>query len=285
MTDCYRILGVPRHASPREIRAAYLAKMKRLHPDARREGDEADGEAGEISFAYWQLRDAERRAEHDRLLFAPAAPRPQRVRSPRGKTKRVHARPSRRKAPHSAPPKAKPAARRPRQGRRLQPLRTAAGVAACVVAIVGFGLALSYFEPRHSGRAEAATAPAAAVRAAQAREVSRRIVDPALSSAAGTKFREVVRRFGLEGANQYARQCLLELTARPTMTMLDYCVAFDDQAAEWERTAQTRGARAHRYFAEDQRFGRYRSVARSLPASPVRDAILADVSFFSMAER
>ena len=72
MNDCYHILGVSRYATTGEIRAAYLARMKVCHPDA---GAGASDAAASISQAYWQLRDAHRRAEHDRLLFeAVAAP-------------------------------------------------------------------------------------------------------------------------------------------------------------------------------------------------------------------
>ena len=275
MTDCYRILGVSRHASPAEIRAAFLAKMKELHPDARRDGSAGGGEAGEISFAYWQLRDAHRRAEHDRLLFGEPRSRPRvRRRAPRtasrSKTRVQRAR---------ATAAARPCRRRSRIGRRLQPLRTAVGVSVCVLTVVGFALALTYIEPQPSLGARAATAIDAPKPMRDAARPSRRSIDPAVAEAAAGEFRAIVRRSGIDGAHLYARQCLVELAARPTMTMLDFCLAFDDEGAAWER-ARAGPSRALFHFAEEQRFGRYSSAVRGLAPGAVREAMLADISFF-----
>lgn len=278
MNDCYRILGVGRQASASEIRGAYLAKMKALHPDARRDGNSAGGEASEISFAYWQLRDVGRRAEHDRALFGDPAPRAAR---------RSVARNRRRRAMPAPPaPRLAEAGRRPKRSRRLQPLRTAAGVAACLVAGMGFALAYSYFDPPVEAQAQAAFAGTGARLDTRAQvQPVRRNLDPALATAAAESFREVVRRSGLQGVRDYARQCLLELAARPTMSMLDYCVAFEDHAAGWEVTGREAGDDGRRYFAEAQRFGRYHSIAHGLKAGKVREAIRADVAYFAVSRR
>jgi len=285
MTDCYRILGVPRHASAREIRAAFLAKMKALHPDARRGDEPVEGEAGEISSAYWQLRDAGRRAAHDLALFggeqAPLTP---------PAPARVPARRSRQSKPRSSAP-AKPAPKvgegsaRPRQSRRLQPLRAAAGVAACLIAAAGFVIAYSYLDPATGAQARTASLLNAPAMRRTGAAPQRRGLDPALAAAASQTFRETMRRAGHEGAHDYAQQCLLELASRPTMTMLDYCIAFDDRAADWE-AAQTDNAAVDRhYFAEGQRFGRYRRVARLLKSGVVRDAMLTEIAFFADSKR
>ena len=278
MNDCYLILGVSRHASPGEIRAAFLARMKICHPDAGR--DALSGEAAEISQAYWQLRDAHRRAEHDRILFGP--PVPARPRKPRGKVS-LTKRPVRqgRTSRPSAPIGAKSARRRPK-GRRLDPLRTAAGVAACSLAIVGFALAGTHFGARATPEARAA-APVIVAAKAAATPLNRRQIDASQAESAADEFRIVVARSGLAGAHQYARQCLMELTARPTMTMLDYCMAFDDQASAWEAEPARRARETRRYFAADQRFGRYASAARQMSPGPVRESMMADVSFFAEA--
>jgi DnaJ-class molecular chaperone len=61
----YRLLGVAPSASAQELRAAYLARARQLHPDK-------DGSAGAeerfkaLSEAYTVLSDRQRRAEYDR---------------------------------------------------------------------------------------------------------------------------------------------------------------------------------------------------------------------------
>jgi len=272
MNDCYHILGVSRYATTGEIRAAYLARMKVCHPDA---GAGASDAAASISQAYWQLRDAHRRAEHDRLLFeAVAAPPP-----PPRRRRKVSLAKHPGKARRPAPPLGAKSARQRPKGKRLDPLRAVAGVAACSLAIIGFALAGSQFSATSTPQAHAA-APASE-KAATA-PVSRRPIDEALAEAAADEFQLVVARSGLAGAHLYARQCLMELTARPTMTMLDYCIAFDDEASAWEKTPRaSRTANGRRYFAADQRFGRYASAAQTLAPGPVRESMMADVSFFA----
>jgi len=269
MIDCYRILGVPRTASSGEIRAAYLAKMKRLHPDARPPTEAAD--AGEITFAYWQLRNADRRFEHDRALFGETVVLPS--------------------APVREPPKPRPTAasrrrRQLRRSKRLQPLRRAAGAAACTIGILGVVLAFIYIEPPVGARPRAASLVESAGAAAMSAPRQRRALDTTLASAAAEEFDAIVRLSGPEGAHLYARQCLTELTTRPTMSLLDYCIAFDDQASRWEEERQALkppGPNARRFFAEEQRFGRYASAAQALVPGTVRQAMMADVSYFNAA--
>ncbi|KAF8657356.1 hypothetical protein HU200_060126 [Digitaria exilis] len=66
----YEALRVGRAATQVEIKAAYRAMAKRLHPDASR----ASGEAAaflEIRRAYETLSDPDARARYDRLLRPP----------------------------------------------------------------------------------------------------------------------------------------------------------------------------------------------------------------------
>ena len=62
--------------------------------------------------------------------------------------------------------------------------------------------------------------------------------------------------------------------------MVDYCLAFDRTAAEWETTLVT-SAGARRYFDSGSRVGRYRSLADSLDEGPVREAIVAEAAFLT----
>jgi hypothetical protein len=61
--DPYRTLGVASTASPREIRAAWLAAIKVVHPDTA--GKMLSDEAAKINAAYTLLRDPDQRARLD----------------------------------------------------------------------------------------------------------------------------------------------------------------------------------------------------------------------------
>lgn len=289
MTDCYRVLGVLRTATSAEIRAAYLAKMKRLHPDAARyrvDGADARDEAAEINFAYWQLRDGERRAAHDALLETlllappPSPARARRRRSSRRRSTEVARRTSSDPAAASRT-EAKPvvgARSGPRRAtRRMRRLQAVAGVAAFAFAVGGFWAAFTQFGQSGQPIAQAATIFDAPVRSVSL--LLRNAPDPAIADAAENEFRLIVARSGIEGAHAWARQCLMELAARPSLPLLDQCRAFEAAAAQWE-TGEGRG-RPRRYFAPDQRYGRFTGVARSLAPGRVRETILAEVDHFS----
>ena len=62
--DCYSILGVPRTASPGEIRAAYRRLARLYHPDLN-SGSEAEGRMQQINDAYATLSDPDRRRQYD----------------------------------------------------------------------------------------------------------------------------------------------------------------------------------------------------------------------------
>lgn len=67
MGDHYAVLGVPRNATLDEIRHAYRARARRLHPDAGRGGD-AVAAFREVHDAYVTLSDAAARLRYDRTL-------------------------------------------------------------------------------------------------------------------------------------------------------------------------------------------------------------------------
>ncbi|MCQ1849761.1 DnaJ C-terminal domain-containing protein [Neorhizobium galegae] len=66
MRDPYSLLGVQRNAEPDEIKAAWRAKAKTVHPDQNQDDPSATSRFAEIGQAYEVLKDPERRKRYDR---------------------------------------------------------------------------------------------------------------------------------------------------------------------------------------------------------------------------
>ena len=114
----------------------------------------------------------------------------------------------------------------------------------------------------------------------EGKPLTRRVLDETLAGAAAREFQTILRGAGFPGASLYGRQCLGELAVEPSAAMVDYCLAFDRTAAEWEVTLVT-SRDTRRYFDAESRVGRYQSLAESLEDGPVRQAIVAEAAFLT----
>jgi molecular chaperone DnaJ len=65
--DYYAVLGVPKNASPAEIKKAYRKLAQKHHPDANSGDKRSEERFKDVSTAYDVLGNAERRAEYDRV--------------------------------------------------------------------------------------------------------------------------------------------------------------------------------------------------------------------------
>ncbi|KAL3901545.1 MAG: hypothetical protein SGCHY_000529 [Lobulomycetales sp.] len=69
--DYYKLLGVKRSATKKEIKKAYRDMSRRLHPDKNKDDPKANEKFAQLAEAYQVLTDdKKRRIYNDRIMFA-----------------------------------------------------------------------------------------------------------------------------------------------------------------------------------------------------------------------
>lgn len=72
--DLYEILGIPKTASDKEIKAAYRRLALKYHPDKNKSDKEAETKFKEINMAYEVLSDDQKRKQYDQFGAVPGGP-------------------------------------------------------------------------------------------------------------------------------------------------------------------------------------------------------------------
>ena len=192
MTSCYRILGVCRSATEAEIRAAYIRLIKQHHPD--RVQDSARSASRDINHAYAVLKDATRRAEHDRTLGSARLVRP------------------------AVQPSAfqRPPARRTGKAYGVMMLCFSIALVAVALEMVP-SRPLEAFAPPPEGRSPSPERLIARQRPIDVKNVSAAVRDS-----------NYLRSYEPVGELvTHSRYCFAQLTFERTVDLYDYCVAFD----------------------------------------------------------
>ena len=215
MISHYDVLGIRETADRRAVRAAYLKRIKAIHPD-RANKRNADGDrATAVNLAYFTLRDPRRRLAHDLELkrarngavLVPAERRDLAVRRAGG-----------------PPPPPRPRSK-----------SAVASGSLLSVAIIALGLLIADLGYK-------AQAPARAARAAADSAVApvRRIspfVDRAMVDEAVGHLMLIRERGRSADALAYSTRCFGLLEVDPSALLLDHCLAFDLAAARWRPPA------------------------------------------------
>lgn len=257
--DFYQILGVERNASPEAIRAAYIALMKRCHPDAAKgRTAQAEAKAKAINEAISVLRDPRKKAIYDADLRAAEKSKPREM-------ARTPPRPGAQRPP-------RPAARRPNPMAFPQaavPLKAGAGrkvastllvlmlMAAGLLVLLERGLldngALGSWTPQRT------PAPPLPLLESQPKIFEIDVVD------AVADVNWIFAYGNVQDAMRYSQHCFTELADYPTFRLFDRCVAFD-VALQYRLTAG--GAAAHQFFASGSLSQRHRIASAMMPEDP-----------------
>lgn len=238
-TDYYEVLGISPTSDDVVVHAAYRALMRKHHPDTSQNPD-GDSRAKAINEAYSVLRDPELRRRYDSQT--------------RGQDHGHW--------PPPPPPPASPSGQRSERGEapvadpQTRNLGTALAVSALVASLVVLGLAVNANLPKDQQTATTASSIAqaepnssvdvtppdrsAADNTQQLEAQVGTIVEPTMGEVADKialaveEFIEVRGETGMMGAEVYSRDCFRAARAQAYIIEIDYCVAFDIAAIEFD---------------------------------------------------
>jgi len=251
MRSFYDILGVRPDVGQAELRAAYIAMMKRHHPDA---AEDTAGEASEINRAFFALRDPVRRAMHDHDLA--------RARRSAGQATLRRVQETR----VALPP------RRRRRGRRAAASFVLVGLTGAVTYLLLHPEAAEQLRAEHLSQVGVLPTPITADPA----PVTQPVVLPGHVSGAVLDFDLILASAGIEEAESYSRQCFREFDAAPNPRMFDHCIAFDTLGGIWHQ--------ANRGEEEDGSFFAARAKAQRLDAGRRRLGLSEQLTALRTAE-
>ncbi|WP_310467423.1 J domain-containing protein [Sphingomonas sp.] len=221
--DHYEILGVSRTATAHEIRAAYLALMKRYHPDTAPRARRAADFVSVLNGCYAILRNPATRTEYDRALQGHS---PTAVLAMRDQPL-------------------------PRSSRR-------ATEAVLLASLVGLSVFALFLNPTFKQDTQALAARAGGW-ITSGPGLSARQPRTALPSPSTTKrMAELARTLPADRAEQFSRRCFALSARQPQPGLADACVLFDVAFLYWQKVPGSPALPA--YFADGVFDNRHREA-------------------------
>lgn len=275
MNTFYDVLGVGRTDSPETIRAAYIALMKRCHPDAA--GRCARGELPHvqaINEAFATLKDPRKRERYDLELSLRAKKAGAHAGSHAASHARAHTTPRRHNtslrpvSPVQAPPARASTARK-----LLLPL---------LIAAVGGGAIYALQEDRSLAPRMPLESAAVVPAAATAFDEPQVLVVDVRDAVSDAQW--IAAHGSADEAVRYSRHCFNQLVDFPNLRFFDRCVAFD---LFWQGRLAGRedAAAVETYFDAASAAARHgQQLARLSPDPERRDARLARLDRLTVSE-
>lgn len=272
-------MGVKRTATAQTIRAAYLALMKRHHPDRTDvPAGKEDIRAKLINEAFATLKDSERRLRYDRELAKQTASRT--------------SSPPRRSGPREVAVQ-KPRSTMPVRIIRERPSpRSSVGrnaVLAGVIFIPAFFAFSIVYEHLPGNAAPIASRAAEATSSAAESLGDQPVVLAAVVSDSIADFAWIKSNGTPEDAMRYSRNCFAQVGESHSFRLVDWCVAFDlAWGTEIARRPTARNA-ARAFFSVDEIKARHRlnlgQLSSDSAANEARLAILRRLTTSEIAHR
>jgi hypothetical protein len=280
MRTHYEVLGVEADSGAAAIRAAYVALMKRYHPDSplsRLTGAaSSQDDIHQINLAYSILRDRSKRAEYDLRLRQER----EQARDSLSAPQRGH--PPRRKGPPQRTPPRRPSSPLPRQrASRWRRLSTSHLTSALVGLLLALIMTVDWLSPIDRQLRIAGAAPSI--------EGTERLQDlphpqQTLPASSLTRAIELAASLPPAPARLVSMDCFRRAARRSAIASADLCVSFDFAAAFWHE-GEFSGLPGEEYFMPETLRARHRGVlTRFLEQADVRDEAIRAATFRALLD-